>query len=351
METKRRLERTDRGRGRVPGLEVRTAADGRMSYRLRFRIKGRRRDQLTATFLGPLTEARDAARDYLTLARRGIDPRPRPQEERPLTLVRAAALWVQSNRRRWRRSTTRFYLLILRRRILPSLGDRDPRLVERLELRGLLDKIAEQHVVEANRTFATLRALYGWLNRARQERIGVTVNPTQGLERPGREAPRSTTYTDADLRRFLEHGGGLVRFLALTGVRDGEARGLTWAEVDFDRKVWTIPPARTKNGLPHAVALSKDALALLKAQQKTYALRPWVITRPTKHYTAIRLRPHDLRRTVGDRIRAEFGEATMHGVLGHQDATLTRTYGPSPRLEAQRDALEWWATQLRKIAR
>jgi integrase len=332
----------------VRGLQVRKDARGHVSYRLRFRIKGRPQ-VLTATFTGGLAEAREHARDYQALARIGRDPRP-AKPLAPLTLTRCAALWVRANRRRWRRSTTKFYLALLRRRVLDAFGDRDPREIARGELRLHLDRIAARHPIEANRTYATLRALYSWLNKARQEWVGVSVDPTRGLEHPAPEVPRSTTYTDAQLRQLVAEGSPLVRFLALTGVRDGEARGLSWSEVDFERRVWTIPAERSKSRRQRQVPLSHAAAKVLVDVRGTFAARPWVKTRPTKVYSAMGLRPHDLRRSLGDRIKAEFGEARMHAVLGHTDAALTRTYGPSPRLEAQREALEWWAGELGRIA-
>jgi integrase len=34
----------------------------------------------------------------------------------------------------------------------------------------------------------------------------------------------------------------------LTGARLNEIGRMTWAEVDFDRKLWTLPAERAKNG-------------------------------------------------------------------------------------------------------
>ncbi len=46
--------------------------------------------------------------------------------------------------------------------------------------------------------------------------------------------------------------------------RPGELRQMEWAEVDFDKAVWTIPIAKMKMRQPHAVPLSRQALAILK---------------------------------------------------------------------------------------
>ena len=52
-------------------------------------------------------------------------------------------------------------------------------------------------------------------------------------------------------------------FLALTGVRSGEARGATWDEFDLEKAVWTVPASRMKNREEHRVPLSTEAVALL----------------------------------------------------------------------------------------
>ena len=49
--------------------------------------------------------------------------------------------------------------------------------------------------------------------------------------------------------------------------RPGELRHMEWAEVNFDKAVWTLPPAKMKMRQPHAVPLSRQALEILKAMQ------------------------------------------------------------------------------------
>jgi integrase len=52
--------------------------------------------------------------------------------------------------------------------------------------------------------------------------------------------------------------------LALTFVRPGELRGAQWAEIDFDKTVWTIPGARMKMRRPHRIPLVRQTIAVLK---------------------------------------------------------------------------------------
>jgi integrase len=56
-----------------------------------------------------------------------------------------------------------------------------------------------------------------------------------------------------------------LEFAILTAARSGEVRGMTWSEVDFDAKIWTVPAGRMKAGAEHQVPLSDAAIGALKA--------------------------------------------------------------------------------------
>lgn len=59
----------------------------------------------------------------------------------------------------------------------------------------------------------------------------------------------------------------LLEWTILTACRSGEARGMTWSEVDFKNKVWTIPAERMKAKVPHRVPLIPRTLAILEEQK------------------------------------------------------------------------------------
>jgi len=64
----------------------------------------------------------------------------------------------------------------------------------------------------------------------------------------------------ADAARALE-------FLILTAARSGKVRGMSWAEVDMDASLWTVPGDRMKAGRPHRVPLSARALEILSERR------------------------------------------------------------------------------------
>ena len=61
---------------------------------------------------------------------------------------------------------------------------------------------------------------------------------------------------------------GAWLFMVLTAARPSEALEARWAEVDFDRRLWTLPAERMKSAKQHVVPLSIAALAVLDRQQR-----------------------------------------------------------------------------------
>jgi integrase len=59
-----------------------------------------------------------------------------------------------------------------------------------------------------------------------------------------------------------------LRFAILTAARASEVTGATWAEIDLEEKVWTIPASRMKAGREHRVPLSPEAVAILTAHRE-----------------------------------------------------------------------------------
>jgi integrase len=69
------------------------------------------------------------------------------------------------------------------------------------------------------------------------------------------------------LREREAMAAGALEFAILSAARTNEVLGATWAEVDLDKAVWTIPGARMKAGRDHRVPLSPRALEILKSTQ------------------------------------------------------------------------------------
>jgi integrase len=68
----------------------------------------------------------------------------------------------------------------------------------------------------------------------------------------------------AQLRERRAFAAVTLEFTILTACRSGEVRSAMWAEFDFEKRLWTIPKARTKAGKEHRVPLSDRCIVILK---------------------------------------------------------------------------------------
>jgi integrase len=142
---------------------------------------------------------------------------------------------------------------------------------------------------------------------------------------------------------------------------------MKWADLDFERALWTTPPEVTKTGEitgePRVVSLSGSALEILRQRlgHKVTPFAPYVapaasggyMRQPHRGIAILRersgvpdFRLNDVRRTVSQRIAEEFGEGMSHRILGHARQRLGRTYVPNRPLKEQRTGLEWWSAEL-----
>jgi integrase len=71
----------------------------------------------------------------------------------------------------------------------------------------------------------------------------------------------------AGLRERQVKTARALEFCILTASRSCEALAARCDEIDFDGKIWTIPPARTKAARGHRIPLSDRALALLREME------------------------------------------------------------------------------------
>jgi integrase len=129
--------------------------------------------------------------------------------------------------------------------------------------------------IEAVLDYATAKGLREGPNPARWKGNLALTLPAKRKVSPVEHHPAIPVK---DMPRFFnslrEREGTASRaleFLTLTAARSGEVRGALWSEIDFGKKVWTVPATRMKNKREHRVPLSKQAIALLKSLDSSEA--------------------------------------------------------------------------------
>jgi integrase len=147
--------------------------------------------------------------------------------------------------------------------------------------------------------------------------------------------------------------GQMIRLLLYTGARKREILDARWDEIDFNRRLLTVPAARSKSKKPRHIPLSDAAIELLLSVPRQDDI-PWVFFNPkTKKppvsffyaWDTIRqkiglkdLRLHDLRHSYASfLVNAGRSLYEVQKLLGHHDPKMTMRYAhlsPQAMLEA-----------------
>ncbi len=275
--------------GGVAGLHLQVTESGARTWVLRFAIAGKRRDMGLGGFPDvTLAIAREKARDARAKLDDGIDPILQRQEAKSALRASAAAAktfaqcvtgYVDAKSAEWKNAKHRQqWSNTLKEYAEPIIGQLLVRDVTLAHVLKILEPIWTTKTETASRVRGRLESVLSW----------ATVRGYRSGENPARwrghldkllAAPKKAAKVkhhpalDVDavpgfisaLRQQSGTGARALEFAILTGARSGEVRGATWAEVDPEAGVWTVPGERMKAGKEHRVPLSPAAVKLLRA--------------------------------------------------------------------------------------
>ena len=160
----------------------------------------------------------------------------------------------------------------------------------------------------------------------------------------------------------------LIEWQLHTMTRPAEAATTRWADIDFDRRIWTIPPERMKKRRPHTIPLSEQALSLLETLKQLSGNREYVFPsdrNPRTHANSQtanmalkrmgfqdRLVSHGLR-SMASTILNEHGwdPELIEVALAHVDKDEVRSaYNRADYIERRRPMMAWWSEHIQKAA-
>jgi integrase len=355
------------------GLYLVVQPTGRKAWAVRYRF-GRKTRKLTLDGGLTLKAARKAATDALHELECGNDPGALKFEAQAKaeqvaadrkrdTVERLAEQFIERYAKQktrptsWRQTEHVFHGLVL-----PAWRGRPVHEIERRDIRELVESIAVDRPIMANRALAHLSKFFNWLC----ERDIIAASPCAGVRPPSKEHARERILSDDEIKALWHAcdaiagpAGPAIKLMLLTGQRCGEVVGMRRSEISGD--VWTLGPARTKNKQRHEVPLSAQALAIIDAipvidedyvftTSKTRRLgnmsrakealdaqmkpkEPWVL--------------HDLRRTAASGMAAlGVRLPVIEKALNHKSGSFRGIVGVYQRHEyavEKRDALVRWA--------
>ncbi|WEJ32003.1 site-specific integrase [Devosia sp. SD17-2] len=387
----KRLELPD---GSAPGLYLVVQPSGVMSWSFRYRspITGKPKKFTIGTYpTFSLATARETANDLRQDIRRGTDP----AEDRRAAKARAADVtrdvdalltrFIKHHVGAKKASTSRLMKQQIETELRPAWGKRRIETITRADVKALVNGILDRGApVQANRVFSLARLFLRWCV---DEAEVIEQSPAIGMRKPADEGTRDRVLSNDELRWFWRATGRAGRFgvcarlLLLTGQRRMEVGGMEWPELALDAStpLWTIPPARVKNGSEHAVPLSQAAVGELASLSPVNASR-FVFTtdgevpsagwskskavldalmleearseaesegkKPIEALTPWTL--HDLRRTCATGLASlRQSPHVIEAVLNHRTGIVrgvARTYNRFEYLDEKQHALTAWAS-------
>lgn len=273
------------------GLFLRVEASGSRRWVQRLTVNGRRCEVgLGSAEVVTLAEARAAALDNRKTVQAGGDPLQARREARGIITFAEAvesylAVKVQEldnakHRAQWRATLETYALPVLGRLRVDSITVQDVLRVlsqpieggtlwtERTEtasrLRGRIENVLAWATVSGHRQGDNPARWAGNL----KELLPAPAKVAKGGNQPALALSDVAAWWQALARRDGMATAAL-RFLTMTVARSGEVRGATWAELDLQAGVWTIPAGRMKMRREHRVPLPAEAVALLEGLPRT----------------------------------------------------------------------------------
>ncbi|MER9860648.1 site-specific integrase [Mesorhizobium sp. M0185] len=288
----------------VAGLYFIVQPSGRRSWALRYRQFGRTRKLTLGGFPQfKLGEARSAAKAFLERIDRGEDPATDKQIDKRRRLRgegidqsrfdNVARLFIarhaKEKTKSWLTTANRLGLVpdktladrsddpltfvVRKGSAVDKWGHRPIETIERREIISYLDDLISGGMgAGANRIRAALSKLFNWAIT----RDLIELNPCDKVDAPAVETSRDRVLDDAEIKVIWNASmnlskqelgrpfGPAFRLLMLTAQRRDEVISMKWSEIDFVKKQWIVPAARSKNKKANVVHLSAAAMDILK---------------------------------------------------------------------------------------
>ncbi|MGB9500382.1 MAG: tyrosine-type recombinase/integrase [Dissulfuribacterales bacterium] len=290
-----------------------------------------------------IEQARKKAQKLKSDLADGVDPAEEKRRRRQeMTFKELFGIYTERHaklrKRTWQDDISNFRLY------LEPLGRKRLSEIKKSHIASIHSKIGKKHKITANRVLALISSIFG---RAIEFGLYEDLNPCRGI-RKFPEKFRERFLQADEFPRFFEAlneepNETLQDYLyisLLTGARRSNILAMRWNELNFEQGTWKIP--RTKNGKPQTVALTPEAIEILKARKKETSSmfvfqgrgRSGHLIEPMKGWKRILeragiedLRIHDLRRTLGSWQAITGASLPIIGKsLNHKNASTTQIY-------------------------
>ncbi|EFT3717933.1 tyrosine-type recombinase/integrase [Salmonella enterica] len=360
------------------GLFLIVKTSGKKLWRFRYQRPATKQRTMMGLGAFPalsLADARGLRADYLALLANGIDPQIQAEvaeEEQKIALdsifSTVAANWFKLKSKSVTPDYAKDIWRSLEKDVFPAIGETP---IQQIKARTLVEALEP---IKARGALETVRRLVQRINEIMIYAVNtglIDANPASGIgmafEKPKKQ--NMPTLRPEELPKLMRSlimsnlsvpTRCLIEWQLLTLVRPSEASGARWAEIDLDKKLWTIPAERMKAKREHIVPLSPQALDILEVMKPISAHREHIFPSRNDPKQSMnsqtanaalkrigyggKLVAHGLRSIASTALNEQgFNADVIEAALAHSDKNeVRRAYNRSIYLTQRFELMDWW---------
>ncbi|WP_241168810.1 tyrosine-type recombinase/integrase [Serratia marcescens] len=362
------------------GMYLLVKPNGSKYWRLKYRFVGKEKMLSIGVYpdvsLADARQKRDEARKILAA---GGDPGEVKKADKLAqklstenTFEAIAREWHKQKADRWSLRYRDEIIDTFEKDIFPYLGRRPIAEIKPMELLETLRRLEKRGALEKMRK---VRQRCGEVFRYAIVTGRAEYNPAPDLA-TALATPKKTHFpflTAEELPYFIKdltgYTGSVItktatQIIMHTGVRTQELRFARWQDIDFEKRLWEIPPEVMKMKRPHIVPLSEQVVELFQSLKPITGMYPLVFigrndrTKPISKESVNqviellgykgRLTGHGFRHTMSTILHEQgFNSAWIETQLAHVDKNAIRgTYNHAHYLEGRREMMQWYGDYL-----
>ncbi|HGM6977452.1 TPA: tyrosine-type recombinase/integrase [Serratia marcescens] len=367
------------------GMYLLVKPNGSKYWRLKYRFVGKEKMLSIGVYpdvsLADARQKRDEARKILAA---GGDPGEVKKADKLAqklstenTFEAIAREWHKQKADRWSLRYRYEIIDTFEKDIFPYLGRRPIAEIKPMELLETLRRLEKRGALEKMRK---VRQRCGEVFRYAIVTGRAEYNPAPDLA-TALATPKKTHFpflTAEELPYFIRDLAGYTgsvitktatQIIMQTGVRTQELRFARWEDIDFEKRLWEIPPEVMKMKRPHIVPLSEQVVELFQSLKPITGMYPLVFigrndrTKPISKESVNqviellgykgRLTGHGFRHTMSTILHEQgFNSAWIETQLAHVDKNAIRgTYNHAHYLEGRREMMQWYGDYIESMSK
>jgi len=269
------------------GLYLEVSAGGSKRWFYRFKLDKTEKRLAMGSFPDVSLSKARSARDKARISKsEGLNPIEAKKKKKLIgssitnnTFLLCAEEWLDNHKENWSESHYKRERRNIEKDLAPFLGHRDIASIEPVELLNVIRKVEARGALDvAHRVHLTAHSIWAYAVATSRANRDITVDIKKALK-PHIRKNYPAIVDEQEFAQLLKSidsyfGGPIIKAgLKITAIlfqRPGNIRAMKWADLDFNKKIWTIPSMEMKrlksekiNGSAHLVPLPSQVIHIL----------------------------------------------------------------------------------------